>query len=212
MTLPPAYRPEGDLKIKKSYSGSRYTGQAGGRVDWAFKGLLRTQVLAPLSCRVNWLIILSVILFLGCSGTRPTQVDIEQKRRIKMEMTSIIDLVRERRMPPIEFKFNSAELLSTSFNMLDKIADVLLRYPKFKLVVEGHTDYIGDDKSNKELSYMRANSVKAYLVKKGIHPTDIKTYGFGEERPVVNDKTDAARALNRRVEFRIATRNWESVY
>ncbi|MEA3307432.1 MAG: OmpA family protein, partial [Elusimicrobiota bacterium] len=65
---------------------------------------------------------------------------------------------------------------------------------------------------NKKLSYMRANSVKAYLVKEGIHPTDIKTYGFGQERPIVRDTSDKARALNRRVEFRISTRNWESVY
>jgi len=59
---------------------------------------------------------------------------------------------------------------------------------------------------------MRANSVKAYLVKLGIHPTVIKTYGFGQERSIVDDKSDDARALNRRVEFRIATRDWEAVY
>ena len=59
---------------------------------------------------------------------------------------------------------------------------------------------------------MRANSVKAYLVKRGIHPTVIRTYGFGDERPIVDDKSDEARALNRRVEFRIATRDWESIF
>ena len=157
-------------------------------------------------------IVFLMILLLGCSGVRPTQVDIEQKRRVKMEMTSVIDMVRSRRMPPIEFKFNSAQLLSTSFDLLDKIADILLRYPNFKLIVEGHTDDVGNAKYNKKLSYMRANSVKAYLVKRGIHPTDIRTYGFGKERPIVQDTSDGARALNRRVEFRISTRDWESVY
>jgi len=144
---------------------------------------------------MNWLIIFSVILFLGCSGTRPTQVDIEQKRRVKMEMTSVIDMVRERRMPPIEFKFNSAQLLTTSYDLLDKIADILLRYPNFKLVVEGYTDDVGNSKYNKKLSYKRANSVKAYLVKRGVHPTDIRTYSFGQERPIVRDTSDGARAL-----------------
>ena len=161
---------------------------------------------------MNWIIVFLVMLLLGCSGTRPTQVDIEQKRRVKMEMTSVLDMVRSRQMPPIEFKFNSAELLSTSFDLLDKIADILLRYPKYKLIVEGHTDDVGNNKSNKKLSHMRANSVKAYFVRRGIHPTVIKTYGFGEERPIVRDTSDSARALNRRVDFRIATRDWESIF
>ena len=91
---------------------------------------------------MKWIILFLTMAFLGCSATRPTQVDIEQKRRVKMEMTSVLDMVRSRQMPPIEFKFNSVELLSTSYDLLDKIAGILLRYPKFKLGVEGHTDYI----------------------------------------------------------------------
>ncbi len=91
---------------------------------------------------MNWIIVFLAMAFLGCSATRSTQVDVEQKRRVKMEMTSVLDMVRSRRMPPIEFKFNSVELLSTSYDLLDKIAGILLRYPKFKLGVEGHTDYI----------------------------------------------------------------------
>ncbi len=157
-------------------------------------------------------IVFLAVLFFGCSGSRRTNVDIERERRIKMEMTSIIEMVRSREIPPIEFEFNSAKLLETSFNMLDRITDILLRYPNVKLVVHGHTDYIGSAEYNKKLSNRRAKSVKVYLVKSGIHPTDIRTYGFGKERPIIRDKSDRGRALNRRVEFKITTREWEAIY
>ncbi|HOI43701.1 MAG TPA: OmpA family protein, partial [Elusimicrobiales bacterium] len=65
---------------------------------------------------------------------------------------------------------------------------------------------------NLELSRYRADAVKTYLVKKGIHPETIRARGYGETRPVSPGTTEKDRALNRRVEFRITTRDWGTVY
>ncbi len=75
--------------------------------------------------------------------------------------------------------------------------------PSFKLSLEGHTDDVGTDVSNQKLSEDRANAAKAYFVNKGIDESRITTTGFGESKPIADNKTVAGRTKNRRVEFRI---------
>ena len=71
------------------------------------------------------------------------------------------------------------------------------------IIAIGHTDAIGSDAYNQRLSVRRAESVKAYLVKKGIEPNRIYTEGKGKKQPVADNKTDAGRAKNRRVELEV---------
>ena len=69
-------------------------------------------------------------------------------------------------------------------------------------MIEGHTSSDGDNDSNLKLSKMRAEAVKVFLVNLGVNPDRLKTEGYGEDRPLKNNKTSEGRALNRRVQFR----------
>jgi hypothetical protein len=72
-----------------------------------------------------------------------------------------------------------------------------------KVVLEGHTDYIGSDGYNQKLGMDRAEAVRSELVSQGIASDRLATVTFGESRPVINEQTDHARAVNRRVEVHI---------
>ncbi|MFA7007923.1 MAG: OmpA family protein, partial [Elusimicrobiales bacterium] len=119
-------------------------------------------------------LIMTVVMFCACAGHRKDPLLMEENRRAALEMQSLQDLVTSRDIPPAEFKLGSDVLLPSSFDMLDRVAAILLRYPHLKLIVEGHTCDIGSDERNEQLSLQRAGSVKMYLVKKGIYPESIK--------------------------------------
>jgi len=75
------------------------------------------------------------------------------------------------------------------------------QYPELAVALEGHTDWIGSDAYNKTLSQERADAVKHYMVQKGgIDPNRLKAIGYGEERPIADNKTAAGRAQNRSTE------------
>lgn len=103
----------------------------------------------------------------------------------------------------IFFDFNKFDLSDESFNDLDNLVGYLNEYPSVKISIEGHTDDVGEADYNKKLSLDRANSAKNYIVQNGIEKDRIKTAGYGEEKPLVNDKTDDARKQNRRVEVKV---------
>ncbi|MHB0995886.1 MAG: OmpA family protein [Elusimicrobiales bacterium] len=153
----------------------------------------------------------AVLAAWGCSKPL-TVTEREEARRAELELQSVMDMVSKREIPPIEFELGSARLKASSFELLDKIAQVLTHHNKLKLIVSGHTDDTGSEEFNEQLSLERAGAVKLYLAKRGVYPETVRVYGYGESRPVVNDTTEDARALNRRVEFRITTRDWGTVY
>ena len=102
----------------------------------------------------------------------------------------------------IHFGFNSAEILPGSETVLNQIAKLLRDNPKLELVIEGHTDNVGDAKFNLELSRKRAEAVKRWLVdKKGIAEVRLTTAGYGLIRPIADNGTEEGRAQNRRVEL-----------
>ena len=70
-----------------------------------------------------------------------------------------------------------------------------------RIRIEGHTDDVGGAKKNQELSQARAESVRDYLIKKGVEPERLQAVGYGDTRPLDKRKTAEARAKNRRVEF-----------
>jgi OOP family OmpA-OmpF porin len=89
-----------------------------------------------------------------------------------------------------------------SFQVLDSVWEILDKTPSVKkLRIEGHTDNKGKADHNKDLSKRRALAVKAYLVKKGIVADRLDAEGYGQEKPLDDNKTEAGRAKNRRVEF-----------
>ncbi len=101
----------------------------------------------------------------------------------------------------IKFKTNSANINKTSFKTLNNTVQVLNDYPEIKLEIGGHTDNVGKPERNKELSQKRADAVKQYLVDKGINPDRLIAVGYGQEKPVTENKTKADKAKNRRTEF-----------
>jgi OOP family OmpA-OmpF porin len=103
----------------------------------------------------------------------------------------------------INFKNDSAEILKSSFKTLDAAVKVLKDYPDLKMEISGHTDDTGEREHNMDLSQKRAESVKAYFVSKGIEDGRLVAKGYGPDKPLVNAKTKAARAKNRRVEFQL---------
>jgi outer membrane protein OmpA-like peptidoglycan-associated protein len=103
----------------------------------------------------------------------------------------------------IEFDLNKDSIRSSSFNVLDQAAKILEEYPSLKVEIAGHSDDTGAHDYNVKLSHQRADSVKGYLVSKGVSADRINTRGAGPDEPLVNEKTAGARQKNRRIEFRI---------
>ena len=103
----------------------------------------------------------------------------------------------------IFFQTAKAVIMSKSFGLLDEVAAVLLGRPTMQVRIEGHTDSRGGHTYNLRLSQSRADSVKAYLVGKGISSDRMESKGYGPDQPIDSNKTAAGRERNRRVEFMI---------
>lgn len=101
----------------------------------------------------------------------------------------------------IFFETAKSTLLARSFPKLNDVVSILRDNATFKLQIDGHTDFVGNDDYNQTLSEQRAASVRAYLVSKGIAESRITSAGYGESRPVADNNTAAGKALNRRVEM-----------
>ncbi|WP_165824106.1 OmpA family protein [Pseudochryseolinea flava] len=102
----------------------------------------------------------------------------------------------------INFEFNSYKLSYASTETLDQLVLWLEKHPKLHLVLGGHTDDVGSDQFNLTLSKNRARTVAGYLVGHGIDKTRITHNGFGEQRPLLEETTEVARKINRRVEVK----------
>lgn len=92
-------------------------------------------------------------------------------------------------------------MLPESYVELDNLVAMLKRFPNKKILVEGHTDNVGDAALNLKLSEERAKTVVDYLVQKGISSSRLTYQGFGGTRPITNEDTAEAHAKNRRVAF-----------
>jgi OOP family OmpA-OmpF porin len=104
----------------------------------------------------------------------------------------------------VYFDTGKSTIKPVSFGLLNDVATVLKTYPQIKKVrVEGHTDDRGDDASNLKLSQDRAKAVMDYLVTQGVDPSRLISEGFGETKPIADNKTEPGRAQNRRVAFTI---------
>ncbi len=101
------------------------------------------------------------------------------------------------------FNFDKSDLTADAQPTLDKLVDVLNKYPDTDIELQGHTDNTGTDTYNQTLSEKRARSVDNYLERKGIQAKRVKIKGFGETIPKYDNSNESGRAQNRRVEFLI---------
>src|SRR6188768_434211 len=106
-------------------------------------------------------------------------------------------------LPDVTFAVDSTTISPSFRAALDDVAASLQKYPDSLVDVMGHTDSTGSDAHNLDLSKRRAESVKGYLVMRGVSGTRIATVGYGEQYPRADNTTAEGKALNRRVEIRI---------
>ncbi len=100
----------------------------------------------------------------------------------------------------LEFDFGKATIREHSYASLDRVAKLLVD-KNFSLKLAGHTDNVGSNDANMRLSKDRAESIKSYLVSKGVNASRIEATGYGETQPIASNKTAKGRQANRRVEF-----------
>jgi outer membrane protein OmpA-like peptidoglycan-associated protein len=105
----------------------------------------------------------------------------------------------------IYFDTGKATIRSKSYVTLDAAVKVLIDYPSLRVDISGHTDTQGKREKNLVLSQDRANSVKAYIVGKGVAEDRITTRGAGPDEPIGDNATKAGRQMNRRIEFKLIT-------
>lgn len=134
----------------------------------------------------------------------------DAERRAEAALTALEELAAVRRegdetivtiSGEVLFEYNQAELRSTARQRLRAVAEALRANPAAEIVIEGHTDSIGSDSFNAQLSQRRAEAVRQFLVDEGIPMHRIRAVGRGEEEPLADNDTPEGRANNRRVEI-----------
>ena len=101
----------------------------------------------------------------------------------------------------VQFEADSSTLLNSSYGELDELITLLNDQPTLKVAIIGHTDSIGTEAYNQQLSFERAQAVAKYLVKNSILKSRITNKGAGEEYPIADNGSEKGRFMNRRVEY-----------
>jgi outer membrane protein OmpA-like peptidoglycan-associated protein/opacity protein-like surface antigen len=134
--------------------------------------------------------------------TEPTDIDYNR----------IEDIVKRHSQRPVQdnwtlvgvnFDFNKATLRPEAFPILRNAAEILLTHPDVSVDIVGHTDQVGSDKYNDKLSLQRAESVKKYLIAKGVDSSRLNTVGKGKRDLLFKENDPTSRFYNRRIEFRV---------
>ena len=134
--------------------------------------------------------------------TEPTDIDYNR----------IEDIVKRYSQKPVQdnwtlvgvnFDYNKATLRPEAFPILNNSAEILLNHPDVSVDIVGHTDQVGSDKYNDKLSLQRAESVKKYLIAKGVAASRLGTVGKGKRDLLFNENDPTSRFYNRRIEFRV---------
>jgi outer membrane protein OmpA-like peptidoglycan-associated protein len=105
----------------------------------------------------------------------------------------------------ILFEANKTTLVSSSYPLLDSLVSIINHNPEYYITVDGHTDNSGNSKSNIILSQKRAEAIRDYLLKKEIAPERVIAKGYGDTKPIADNKTAESRAKNRRTEINLIT-------
>ena len=118
---------------------------------------------------------------------------------IKTEEAAVLKTAFEN----LEFETGKAVIRSSSFASLDELATLMISKPTWKLLIAGHTDNVGSEESNLNLSKNRTQAVGKYLQGKGVPANQVKMEWYGESRPVADNSTPEGRQKNRRVEMQV---------
>ncbi len=142
--------------------------------------------------------------------TVPVEVRAGQRSQVDVVLEAVRAKVTADKIEILEkvfFDTGRATIRPESFALLDDVAAILIEYPDITRVrIEGHTDSQGSSKVNRRLSTERAESVRVYLVNRGVDGARLEAIGYGPDRPLDPARTPAAYDMNRRVEFVIVER------
>ena len=101
----------------------------------------------------------------------------------------------------LEFEAGKASLQPSATTAIDRLAQLMNVYPERSVRIEGHTDSLGDDAANQQLSERRAKAVRDALLARGIDAARVEAAGYGETRPIADNATPVGRQKNRRIEI-----------
>lgn len=136
------------------------------------------------------------------AGTLNSTYTIKNGLRVTATSQAVLDQTLANRV--IEFENGSALLTPSGMRILDEMAEALKKVSPKKIDLIGHTDDTGARTRNMALSNARADSVKIYLVGKGLPAEIIATNGMGPDQPIMSNATQEGRRRNRRIEFRVS--------
>jgi outer membrane protein OmpA-like peptidoglycan-associated protein len=130
----------------------------------------------------------------------------ELRARLLQQLNSILATRDSARglianMSDVLFRSGSFELLPGARERLAKVSGIVLAYPSLHVAIEGHTDSVGSDQYNQDLSERRAQAVRDYFVQQGIAASAVEAHGFGKNEPIASNDTPEGRQQNRRVEL-----------
>ncbi len=128
----------------------------------------------------------------------PTELPPPPEQQVIELQTNLDDLIEGK---VVEFESDSDVITAAGRALLDEVVVALAQFPDVKVEIGGHTDDIGSDEYNLELSRRRADAVLAYLVGQGQDATRLVVVGYGESQPIADNATADGRARNRRIEF-----------
>ena len=130
----------------------------------------------------------------------------ELRARLLQQLNSILATRDSARglvanMSDVLFRSGSFELAPGARERLAKVSGIVLAYPSLHVTIEGHTDSIGSDDYNQQLSEHRAQAVRDYFIQQGINAASVEAHGYGKNEPIASNDTAEGRQQNRRVEL-----------
>ena len=176
--------------------------KAGGKLEWHDGGYNLAMLSMPLGKSQRWM---NVSIFNGQTGYSLEIVEVAaMEQKVEVSASEMLDALNKDgfiALYGILFDTGKDAIKPESEPLLGEIVTLLKNNAGLKLSVEGHTDNVGNPKANQALSQKRAESVKKFLAGKGVDARRLETKGWGDTKPVSDNRTDAGRAKNRRVEL-----------
>jgi outer membrane protein OmpA-like peptidoglycan-associated protein len=131
------------------------------------------------------------------------------REKLRVQLNSVLQTEETARglvvnMADVLFATGKYSLKPEAREKLSKLSGIILSHPGLTLQIEGHTDSVGSDEFNQQLSEKRANSVRDYMIGQGMPSDSISAVGLGKDEPIASNDTAQGRQLNRRVEIIVA--------